>query len=965
MPLTARTDSTLRDFSTYNPGVARDSSGDVYSNGNRFYDQNYSIDGIVQMANPSSVGNGSYLDPGLESVGEMTFLTSETNAEYRTPTNFIIATKSGSNEWHGSAFYLYSGDALRARGFFSSTIPFNVTNDFAGSVGGPIKKNKLFFWADWEGLFALGQSSLNLNLPTALWQQGNFSSLLPTTQLKNPYTGAAIPGNILSNAGLSINTVSAALQNYLFPLPNYGPATLTAGNYRFLLPVRSHYPFDPLDIRVDYNAGTKDSVFGRWTFRHLPVQGTETAVPVAATFDQDIYANTAVLSWTHSFKSNLVNEFRTGYDRINKASTAPGQNGDQVNSQVGLQGVPPVTGFTGLSQISISSITTDTNEYANNFVTDTTINFIDNLSWTRGSHLMKFGMYALRDRQDSVFYSNSMFGSLTFNGVYTGFAYADYLLGLPQSTGYHTPHFRPIDRGTTYAMYAQDDWKVTRRLTVNYGIRYELPVPYSEELGRMASFDPSTGQLVAPAAGLTHFSPLFAGTPTVVSTSAAGYPANLVQFNKTSIYPRLGLAYKLTSDGNTVIRAGFGIYGNTIYPALQWAMSGNGSPPFVASVSYTNSTASQLIAAGTPLFSFPDPFPPPASYLSPSLGVSGTNPKIKTPYTEQWNLSLERQIGTYGFSASYVGLTSVKLLYPRNLDQAQPSTNAFSYSEQPYPSVTSITWSENGASQSMNELELAVRKTAGRNLLINAGYTWDRDLTNQSASGGGEGYGGTTIQNNYNRAAEWGNNSFEPLHRFFAMVEYKLPAGRDQRFFNNLPKVANGFLGDWRVSFLGTLNSGTWFTPSFSGSDPSHTNNVGGRPDVIPGVSTIPAAGRTITQWFNPAAFKVPGCPDSTPFCTSPADIGRFGDAAINTLEGPALRNLDMSLYKDIKIRENKTLEVQCIATDVFNHPNFGMPAATINSTTAGAITSTSTQNYLTGSSGTNRSVSLALRFMF
>ena len=187
--------------------------------------------------------------------------------------------------------------------------------------------------------------------------------------------------------------------------------------------------------------------------------------------------------------------------------------------------------------------------------------------------------------------------------------------------------------------------------------------------------------------------------------------------------------------------------------------------------------------------------------------------------------------------------------------------------------------------------------------------------------------------------------------------------GRNQRFFSNMPKVADGALGGWRVSFAGQIQSGGFYTPSFDGFDPSNTNNFGGRPDVVAGVSTVPAGGRTLSESFNPAAFKVPGCPDSTPLCSNPANIGRFGNARNNTLQGPGLRNLDLGLLKKFHVLENKTLQFQAMFSDVFNHPYFANPDGDIGDGTTGSITATHL-NFLPGSSASLQ-INFAMRFDF
>jgi hypothetical protein len=302
----------------------------------------------------------------------------------------------------------------------------------------------------------------------------------------------------------------------------------------------------------------------------------------------------------------------------------------------------------------------------------------------------------------------------------------------------------------------------------------------------------------------------------------------------------------------------------------------------------------------------------------------------------------------------------VNLIYARNLNQPEPSTTPFSFSETPFPTLQSVKWMDNGGSENYNAMQVAVKKPVGRNLIVNAGYTWAKDLTDEDAL-----YPvGQEIQNQYNLRAEWGNSPLVPRNRFTASVIYSLPIGKDQPFLNKLPRIADTILGGWRTSYLATIQSGLYFTPSFDGFDPSNTNVFGGRPDVVAGISVIPAGGRTINEWFNPAAFKIPGCPDSDPVCSSPANVGRFGNVGVNTLEGPPLKNLDLGLFKDFHVWERTVLEFQALASDVFNHPNFGLPAADISSiSTVGEISGTA-GSYLPGSNA-NRNLNLALRLRF
>lgn len=947
LPINSRQDSTNNDFAIFNPGIARDDSGLIYANGALNSDTFYSTDGIVEMADPSGVGNGTFIQPGIESVSEITYIAGTPSAEYATSTNLVTSTKSGTNRYHGSAYYDYNGKALNARNFFSSTVPARVLNNFAVGAGGAIKKDKLFFFADVEGRYEEQNTVVTRSTPLSAWRTGDFSGL--GTQLANPFTGGNFQNNQLGNY---INSTSQKIQSLFYPLPNYGDSSLLSGNWRGQFPQRRRYMPSPTDSRIDYNLSSRDAVFGRFSYRRMPIDGYSSGVlPPFGNYTTYRHATQTVLSWTHTFSPVLLNEVRTGFSRINLYNH-PDFIGSDIVSEVGLQGIT-LTGQAGVPSITISGVSGTAGAAVPYYTTDTSIQVIDDLSWTRGAHSVKFGVDVIRDRDDSIWQSNSSYGSFNFTGLYTGNGYADFLLGLPTQTGLADQIPRPYERGTMWSAYAQDQWKVNPRLTVNYGVRYEFQGPYYEKMGRIASFDPATGAIVIPDNGVTHISPLYPTNLAIVTASKVGYPAStLIDSRKANFYPRLGAAYKLTSDGKTVVRAGYGVFGATTYAALGQQITGG---PFSGSETFTNS-----ITNGTPLLSFPDPFlPTGGGSIAPTENVFGVNPKITTPYTQQWNLTLERQVGSFGFSAAYIGTHTVKMLYYRNIDQPEPSLNAFSYSNTPFPNLQSVSWEENGAGERYNSLQLEAHKTAGRNLILSSGYTWARDLTNAPGSFV---YGGPP-QNQYDLDAEWGNNRINPLNRFYVDGVYSLPVGRNQRFFSNMPKVADGALGGWRVSFAGQIQSGGFYTPSFDGFDPSNTNNFGGRPDVVAGVSTVPAGGRTLSEWFNPAAFKVPGCPDSTPLCSNPANIGRFGNAGNNTLQGPGLRNLDLGLLKNFHVLENKTLQFQAMFSDVFNHPYFANPDGDISDGTTGSITATHL-NFLPGSSA-SRQINFAMRFDF
>jgi hypothetical protein len=447
------------------------------------------------------------------------------------------------------------------------------------------------------------------------------------------------------------------------------------------------------------------------------------------------------------------------------------------------------------------------------------------------------------------------------------------------------------------------------------------------------TFDPTTGGLVIPDNAVNSVNPFYPTNIPIETASKAGYPANsLVNMDKHNIQPRIGVAYS-PFGGKTVFRAGYGIYSNLIYASLARSQMEGG--PFSGSVTYTNSTLTNgEFPNGKPLFSFPSPFLP--SGKTATQNVTGVNPNLKTPYTQEWEASVEHQIGQYGLRISYLGSRTDQLAYDRNFNQPPPSTTPFSSSEYFYPLYNQIAYADSGGNAFYNALELSAQKTYGHNLTLSANFTWARDLTDTQE---GSNWGGQLLQNQFCRACEKANNLDTLPVRFNIYGLYALPLGQGQRFLSNLHGPLQQALGGWRAAWSVIMESGPFFSPAFSGQDPSNTNLIGGRPDVVPGVSKVPSGGRTVTEWFNPAAFKIPGCPDATPVCKTPADIGRFGDAAIGALQAPHIRNLDANFVKQFNLGEHARLQLIFNFSNILNHPNFAVPGANISSAgTVGVI---------------------------
>src|SRR5215472_3646282 len=623
------------------------------------------MDGIAVTAYS---GGASPVQPSFEAVQEVNVMTSNPTAEFAVAANYTVVTKSGTNGYHGTAFYNYNGNRLNARDFFAPSTPFRVYNSFGGSLGGPIRKNKLFIFGDYEGSRESARRLLTADVPLTAWRGGDFSNL--SAPIRDPAAGAVFPGNLIPNSRIS--DVSRKAQDVLFPQPNFGPPGLQSANFRQQFPGTTGFTiFDMFDVRIDYNVTSRDVLFGRVSWRRMPLSGVA-LTPTIGHYPQRRYGHSAIVSWTHTFSPAVINEFRTGatYHRNNYYLDVIGSD---LIKQFGIQGIT-ASSIHNAPIFRIDPVTyldwdADSDNLFNN--PSTTLQWIDNLSWTKGSHFMKFGFDAIRDRLNEVSITSLIYGGYNFTGAYTGFGYADYLLGIPQTTQLASPTPPRYLRATTWGLFAQDQYKLSRKLTLNYGLRWELAGPFYHQFGAIYSFDPRNGSLVVPDNSLSYLNPYFPSNIPIETASKAGYPKDsLVDFNKGDFQPRFGFAYKPFENGRTVIRGGYGIYGNLIYRPLARDMGGG---PFAGSATFINS-----LNNGVPLFSFPQPFLLSAVGAAGTQNVQGKNPHLKNPYTQQWNLTVERQVGEIGLRASYVGVRSVNLVYRYNLNELPPSQTLFS-----------------------------------------------------------------------------------------------------------------------------------------------------------------------------------------------------------------------------------------------------------------------------------------------
>jgi hypothetical protein len=472
-----------------------------------------------------------------------------------------------------------------------------------------------------------------------------------------------------------------------------------------------------------------------------------------------------------------------------------------------------------------------------------------------------------------------------------------------------------------------DTFKVTRKLTLDYGLRWDHFGSFRYDDGLQYNYDPTQDAVVVPTSARSRVSPLYPSNIKVVAGQVVPNPSN------RNFVPRLGAAYLLTEK--TVIRGGYGIYtsrGLGVYSLLQ------GSGPFSLSENYTNT-----IQNGQALFSFPNPFPANLGLVQvPSQGVSGYPLDTRDGKIHQFNATVEHQVKDMGFRLSYVGSRTRGLNGFYETNQPQPSTTPFANNRRPHPEFVSIGLLRRDLAANYDSFTLEARRRVGQ-VSFDGFWTWANNLDNYEmlASGYGSLYGpanGAFGDENPYSPLLWNHDHVTPHHRLVVNASWDIPVGRGRRYLAGAPSIVDKALGGWTAYYVGFFQTGQWFSPFFSTTDPSNTNSFGGLPDRIAN-GNLPASQRLVNNWFNARAFKIPGCPDSNPTCSNPANIGRFGNSGINILEGPGLNSQNLTVRKRFQITERLHFDLMALCGNLFNHPNFGIPASTVDAVGAGQIT--------------------------
>ena len=917
---------------------------ELFVNGNRESSNNYLYDGIDNNTRLTLV---IVMRPNVEAIKEFKVQTNLYSADQgRNPGGQVnVVTKSGGNTVHGTGYGFLRDDTFDANNFFSNRAgqpkpPFKQ-HQFGGAIGGPILKNRTFFFADYDG-FRQDQGRVFVNtVPTAKMRRGDFSELSvpiydPLTTVAGPngtFTRQPFPGNIIPPSRW--DPVTAKLMN-AYPLPT----SAALSNNLVTSPTRTQ-DWNQFDVRVDHTQSERDNFLVRYswsktattnpfTFPDVQIAGISKEVGLG---NEDTFAGTsglvaqhAVLGWVHVLSPRVVLDTRIGYNKFDLDFAQAGvEVGDQLGEQLGVpnsnqqdeqNGIPIFSpaGYTGIGQSRSLPILRDEN----------TLQLVANLTYAADKHTIKAG-FDVRRRHMGEFQTNRGNGRFNFSSNITnnpanntgGHVMASFLLGAPSLIEQDYLLADVAIRGTEYGFYVADDWRVNSKLSLNLGLRYELDTPFSEKDNQWASFDPETASvLVAGRNGVSET----AGVNTFYSAFA----------------PRLGFAYQL--GARTVVRGGFGIFWNT---------PGNGGNvlrlhrhvPFGPIYSFNpgNQFVSRRVSDGLP--TIPDLNL--ANADVPVGSVIGVDPDYQPGYARQFNLTFERQMSSsLLLKASYVGNQGRHLDTAYNLNQAVPGPGAVN-NRRPFfavrPTLADVTWAVSDGTADYHALQLTAEKRLSHGLSGLLAYTWSHsiDTVGQAFGGGAD---GPLPQDPRNRQADRGNSPFDIRHRLTVAANYQLPFGKGQRWLSG-DGAAPYLLGGWQVNTIATLQTGLPFTPTLNAAVAN--TGTGSRPDRIGDGGTL--ADPTVDRWFDTSAFATPAS-------------FTFGNAGRNILYGPGRVNFDFSLFKDFPVNDRVKVQFRAEAFNIFNHPQFDLPNASIGTSVAGTIS---------GTVGTPRDIQFGLRVVF
>lgn len=875
----------------------------VHISGGRGDGNSYLIDGVESRA--YFLGQPG-IQLSLDAIQEFRVQKNDFEARYGDSSSIInLVTKSGTNSFHGSAYEYIRNDVFDAANFFDNYFgqpKFSYKqNQFGGSLGGPIVKSKLFFFGNYEGLRVRQSNTGSALIPTPAQMNGDFSS--SSTPILNPFTGQPFLGNQIPS-----NLLSSVVQKFkpYIPQPN---ANLPGINYVYSPEtVRND---NQATGRIDWNISNRDTMFGRYIYfkSYLTSPGLTPLYGTSLPMD----GQNVALEETHIFSPTLLNNLKLGFNR-SIFLNAPIIGSPSFAAQLGIANLDNGPRANSLPDFSVVGYSTLGGHKVLQGSTDNLFQFTDEVDWSHGRHAISFGA-DIRRMQIQFLYGLGFNGNYNFDGRYSGNPLADFLLGTAASAtaqqGLSTANLRSTDSN----LFFQDNLKLTPRLTLNLGIRWEYPSPFNEINGLQGFFDPSQNRMVVRVA--SSYFPLVM-PPSLVNYDPS-YRPGLYKPDYNNWAPRFGFAYSLAR--NTVLRGGYGIFytqdqGQEIQGELNF-------PPLVITQTLVGDPTNPPNVLVDQLF------PPPASAQIGTISPFTIDPHDRTPMVQQWNLGLQHSFGkSILVEAAYVGSRGTHLDGRFNQNQAfldsNPAQPTPVSQRRPYQGWGDMLAFNFGDNSFYNGLQVKMEKHYSNGLALLAGYTWAHsiDMTSQGA-------GGSFHQNTYDRRAEYGSSDFDVRHSFNIGYTYDLPFGQGKRFFNAVGSLGDRFASGWSLNGITTFMTGYYYSITVHGD----RANVGGiyteRANEAAGCKdngNLPHGDRNIQQYFNTGCFVLPA-------------FGTFGNSGRNIVEIPGLNNWDLSLIKNTRISERVNLQIRGEFFNAWNHSQFGAPDVAVNSPTFGRIT--------------------------
>jgi len=917
-------------------GTAAGRTGGVNVHGVRSLQNNFVLDGVDNNSISTNVQEltTQVARPSVDSIQEFKISTNPYSAENgRSPGSLIsVTTKGGTNGFHGALYEFHRNRVFDANNFLLNRAGRekgqNIQNQFGGNVGGPVIKDRAFFFFNYEGTRIRKGTTRLGNVPMPNEIRGDYSAAAAAANrttyapLVDQVGDCMGRGNPFPNNIIPVRCLDPVAQRILslVPGPNITPASGPLNVNNFLRVPSITDDTDSYTARGDYQLGTADNLFVRYTysdrFRFVPgtfggiIDGTSTS----AFGRLSMKGHSASIGWNRVIGTRMVNEFRIGWGRnesravqdpfglntlaefgILGVSDSPVYSGGLPGIVIGARGgtVPPGAGG-GLDRLGSP-------DFLPKFQITNQFQWSDTLSLTHGRHQLKFGADYRGPMRNIYLDVPGLRGTWTFDGQRSGIGLADFLLGYP--AGAQLSNLAVVDqRLWMFAGFAQDDWKVTPKLTLNLGLRYDFATWPYEGADRMTNFDPVTGQTFTPA-----------NSP---------YGKSLIRSDKNNFSPRLGIAYQLTP--NTVLRTGYGRFFMLFERAGSEDQLGLNLPFFVnnvVGVTSASQTANDMrVGTGFNLSLN-------SGAVNPiTVRLRAVNPEAVIPNVDQWNFGLQRLLpGDWVVTLDYVGTKGTHLSALRNLNQQLFTSSGTGTGIIPYPAFGPIEFRDNGANSIYHGGEATVEKRFSRGFSIHSAYTYSKSIDygqEHLFSGGSNSF----MQNARNLREQRGRSDFDYRHRWVTSYIYEVPFGKGKAYLTE--GVPSHILGGWRISGVTNLRSGRPLT-IFAGANNSLVGNRGGLANALADCvsdGALPTDERNVDKWFDTNGYSVP----------TPARLGNCGR---NTLDGPGLVNFDFALARSFQhFGENRRLEFRWEMFNMFNTPQFGLPERNRSSSAVGRI---------------------------